>query len=167
MHQELQIIKDLLFKSIGLELSHVVAESESKAYSAHSFELGNFTVKFRTAKITPTKTGQFVTLWKRNVSGITAAYELSDKFDYCLIATREGSNFGVFIFPKTVLHHNKILSDDFRDGKRGFRIYPPWSTITNNQAQKTQLWQSHFFISLPHDNRIDTDKLNKLLQIDL
>jgi hypothetical protein len=37
-------------------------EAESAEYGAYTFELNDLSVRFRVAKITPTKIGQFVTL---------------------------------------------------------------------------------------------------------
>jgi len=60
----------LVFEKVDLELAHLQKEEESDEYSAFRFSLNNKKICYREAKITPTKTGQFVTLWKRNVSGI-------------------------------------------------------------------------------------------------
>jgi hypothetical protein len=48
-------------------------ERESLEYAACSFKLNSMSVKFRVAKITPTKIGQFVTLWKRVSKGGSVA----------------------------------------------------------------------------------------------
>lgn len=92
-------------------MTELEKETESQAYLAHNFLLNGLNIKFRKAKITPTKIGQFVTLWKRNEKGITEPYDISDKFEYYIIATRQTENFGLFIFPKSVLYEHKILSD--------------------------------------------------------
>ena len=159
MIPELQLLNEKIFKPSGLELSNVQAEAESKEYFAHTFQLGKYKVKFRTAKITPTKTGQFVTLWKRNTQGITAPHSISDDFEFYIIAAQKDNNFGVFFFPKAVLQENRILADDFRDGKRGFRVYPTWDTTTTKQAQKTQLWQADYFVELMEGKTIDLHKI--------
>lgn len=162
MYSELQLLFDLVFKPSGLELSDLQIELESKEYFAQTFQLGKYKVKFRTAKITPTKTGQFVTLWKRNNQGITAPHSITDNFDFYIIATRQENNIGVFIFPKAVLHQNHILSDDSRDGKRGFRVYPIWDVTNNKQAQKTQTWQLNYFLELTEGKIIVLEKAASL-----
>ena len=96
------------------------------------------------AKITPTKTGQFVSIWKRNQKGITEPHNVDDEFEFYFIATRQAERFGVFIFNKTVLSENRILTN--QKGKRGIRIYPNWSVTENKQAQKTQNWQTKYFV---------------------
>ncbi len=111
IYSELERINKSVFEPCGLELTNVETELESQEYFAHTFQLGGKNVKFRTSKITPTKTGQFVTIWKRNEKGITEPFDISDNLDLYIIASRKDSNFGFFIFPKTVLHENKILSD--------------------------------------------------------
>lgn len=165
MYTELELIDKLVFKPCGLELTNVKPELESQEYFAHDFQLNSQNIKFRTAKITPTKTGQFVTIWKRNEKGITTPFSVSDHFDFYIIATRQQQNFGIFIFPKTVLHENKILSDKIRDGKRGIRVYPSWDLTTNKQAQKTQLWQIKYFLEISQDNKIDLKKGIELLSL--
>ncbi len=55
-----------LYEPAGIKLtSYPVPESESAEYGAYCFSLDHKKVLFRIAKTTPTKIGQFVTLWKR------------------------------------------------------------------------------------------------------
>lgn len=70
-----------------MQLENLAIEKESREYFAHNFELNKQKVKFRMAKITPTKTGQFVTIWKRNENGITEPHNVDDEFEFYLIAT--------------------------------------------------------------------------------
>lgn len=97
------------------------------------------------SKITPTKTGQFVTLWKRNSNGITEPLDSIDPFDFVIIAARFDNHFGLFIFPKHVLATQGIITHQDKSGKRGFRVYPPWDKAVNKQAMKTQEWQCEYF----------------------
>ena len=163
LYPELELIDKSVFKICGLELTNLEAEAESQEYFAHNFQLNGQNIKFRTAKITPTKIGQFVTIWKRNEKGITEPFDISDKFEFYIIATRQNEKFGLFIFPKTVLYENKILSDKIRDGKRGIRVYPTWDLTLNKQAQKTQLWQTKYFLDISPDKGIDLEKVKKIL----
>ena len=164
-YSELELIDKIVFKTCGLELTNVETELESREYFAHNFELGGQKVKFRTAKITPTKTGQFVTIWKRNENGITEPFDILDDIDFYIIATRKETEFGLFVFPKNVLYENKILSDKNRDGKRGIRVYPSWDLTTNKQAQKTQLWQTKYFLEITQDKQIDLKRATELLTL--
>lgn len=98
----------------------------------------------RTAKITPKKIGQFVTLWKRNTLGITSPFTASEELDFVIILCFKDKKMGRFIFSKDVLIKNGILSE-MKEGKRGFRVYPQWDTPQNKQAIKTQVWQLEYF----------------------
>ncbi len=59
---EFEMINKYVFQICGIKIKNVETELESKEYFAHNFELNNHKVKFRMAKITPIKTGQFVAI---------------------------------------------------------------------------------------------------------
>lgn len=163
---DLQLIDELVFKPCNFSLKHIKPESESQQYAAHTFQLNKYQILFRKAKITPTKTGQFVTLWKRNEKKITEPFNLTDEFDFYLIAAKTPTNFGIFIFPKKVLHEYKILSDQTTDGKRGIRVYPTWDETISKQAQKTQVWQTEYLLDLSDTKEIDLNRAKNLLKIE-
>ncbi|QOW09180.1 MepB family protein [Kaistella flava (ex Peng et al. 2021)] len=163
---DLESIDELVFKPCSFSLKNIQPESESQEYAAQIFQLNEYKVLFRKAKITPTKTGQFVTLWKRNEKGITEPFDITDKLNLYLIATKTPTNFGIFIFPKKVLHENKVLSDHKRDGKRGIRVYPSWDETTSKQAQKTQVWQTEYFLDLSDTEQIDLNRAKNLLRME-
>jgi hypothetical protein len=54
-------------------------------------------VQYRVAKITPTKVGQFVTLWKRVGRGPIQPFELNDPVDMFVVSTRSGPHPGYFV----------------------------------------------------------------------
>ena len=166
LFSELELINKYVFQVCGIELKNVETELESQEYFAHNFELNNQKVKFRMAKITPTKTGQFVSIWKRNQYKITEPHNISDEFEFYIIGTKEETKLGVFIFNKTILSENKILTNKNGEGKRGIRIYPTWNLTTNKQAQKTQNWQIKYFIEITDNNQIDINKAKKLLNLE-
>jgi len=166
IYPDLELIDKLVFKTCGLNLLNFKIELESQEYSACNFQLDRQNVKFRLAKITPTKIGQFVTIWNRNEKGITQPFDILDDFKFYIIAARQQNKFGLFIFTKSVLYDNKILSDKTRDGKRGIRVYPTWDLTTNKQAQKTQQWQTKYFLEVPQDKLIDLKKAKLLFNID-
>lgn len=159
----LQSIKELLFDSLGVSIHQYTPEESSKEYAACSFSLEKRNIKFRSAKITPTKTGQFVSVWKRNHQGITCPFDASDAIDSVLISCQEKDNVGLFIFPKAVLLDKGILSTAQKEGKRGIRVYPPWDIATNNQAKNTQKWQSNYFITLQGNSHLDLNFARSLL----
>lgn len=162
IHRDLILANELVYKVCGFTCSQIEAEIESAEYGAYNFKINGQSVKFRLAKITPTKAGQFVTLWKRINKGPIQPFDVTDDIDFYIIATRKGNLFGQFIFPKSVLHEKGILSDVSQGGKRAIRVYPPWDNTTSKQAQKTQQWQSNYFLDIPQENSLDIKKARLL-----
>src|SRR6218665_1005292 len=136
LHPDLLLARESIYDPCGYSCSPPKAEKESSDYGATSFTLNNRTVLFRAAHITPTKTGQFVTLWKRNSAGITEPHHESDALDLVVISVRKGLLLGQFVFPKAALIQNGILSTAKKEGKRGFRVYPPWDSAENKQRSE-------------------------------
>lgn len=146
--------RQLIYGICNLQCSQPEAEAESTDYSAYRFNINGKSICYRIAKTTPTKKGQFVTLWKRNSSGIIEPFDLSDEIDFVIISVRKENNFGQFIFPKSVLLKNGIFSTPKKEGKRATRVYPPWDIATSKQAQKTQQWQLNYFLDLSNKEAI-------------
>ena len=65
-YENFNFLREKIFEVCNFEYSEPVNEVESSEYQACSFKVNNKIVKYRHAKITPTKNGQFVTIWKRN-----------------------------------------------------------------------------------------------------
>ena len=163
MIKELSRIEYAVFKILQLNISNVDADLECREYFGYNFMLNNFKIKFRKAKVTPTKNGQFVTLWKRNIEGKTEPFNICDDFDFYIIAAELNTQIGFFIFPKKILAEKQILSDQ-KEGKRGFRIYPKWDEPENKQAGKTKSWQTKFFIDITDDNKIDFNTFKNIVE---
>lgn len=163
LHSDLKIAKELVYDNCEFELTDPKLNSESSEYGACSFRLNGNTIEHRVSKITPTKNGQFVTIWKRNKDGITEPFNISDKLDLIIITSKSGENFGQFIFPKTVLADKGIITRNNKEGKRGIRVYPPWDIPTNKQAGKTQSWQIKYFLTIKNDNSTDFNLAKKLI----
>ncbi|KIA86153.1 MepB family protein [Flavobacterium sp. AED] len=159
--------KTLVFDPCDFELTNPIPEKESKEYGAYQFELNASKILFRVAKTTPTKVGQFVTVWKRIAKGPIQPFDLSDDIDLFIINTRSGDHFGQFVFPKSVLIQHGILTTDLKEGKRAIRVYPPWDTTTNKQAQKTQKWQLDYFLEIPLDKNIDLNRAKSLYSLEI
>jgi len=153
---EFLYLKKLLSKNNDFEISQVLIEKESSEYGACSFILNNKNIRFRSAKITPTKTGQFVTLWKRINQGPIQPFDNSDPIDVFIISVRKKDYFGLFAFPKAVLIDKGIVSDK-KEGKRAIRVYPSWDLTTSKQAQKTQKWQLDYFVEIPENETMDSE----------
>ncbi|MFE7776534.1 MepB family protein [Streptomyces sp. NPDC057445] len=159
---DLLVAKALVYDPSGFTCSRPVPEAESAEYGACEFTLDGFSVRFRVAKTTPTKVGQFVTVWKRSPSGPIQPFDAEDSVDLFVISTREGHRFGQFVFPCDVLCERDIVSRDGSGGKRGFRVYPPWVTTTSRQARNTQTWQVNHFLHLPEREPVDTARTRAL-----
>jgi hypothetical protein len=78
IHSDLIVVKELVYDKCGFDLIHLKRNLESIEYGACSFGLNGKTIQQRISKITPKKTGQFVTIWKRNKDGITEPFDLLD-----------------------------------------------------------------------------------------
>jgi hypothetical protein len=157
---DLSAAKNLAYEPNGLMIDHFAPEPESQEYAASEFTINHLRVKFRVAKITPTKVGQFVTLWKR-VNGPIQPFDMSDPFDLFIISVRSLEHFGQFVFPKLLLHEKGVLSKDGKGGKRAIRVYPPWDKADNKQAIQTQKWQSPYFFEIVPQT--DVARIQKLL----
>jgi len=155
-------VKKLVYNVFDLIFTDPVLEEESSEYGACTFKVNNLSIKQRTAKITPKKVGQFVTLWKRNNQGITEPHDLSDSIDLYIINVRLGNQFGQFVFPKEELLKRGILSDSDGKGKRGFRVYPSWDEPTSKQAIKTQIWQLEYFLKLNQVDKLSDSLIKRL-----
>ena len=162
---DLQLAEKLLYNECGFQLQHLVWNPESANYAACSFELNTYKIQFRVANITPTKIGQFVTIWKRNKEGITAPFDVADLLDFMIISVRDSENFGQFIFPKSVLIAKGIVSQNDNEGKRGIRVYAPWDKPENKQAIKTQDWQANYFIEIKENLLVDVELVKRIFSI--
>lgn len=150
-----QSVNDLLQQPFA----YCIGDPECAAYSGCSFMFEGRFIKFRKAKVTPRKEGVFTTLWKRNAEGKTVPFDEKDPFDFYIIMAEQDSKTGYFIFSSQVLAQHGILSRTDTGGKRGFRLYPSWSSAGNRQAQKTQEWQLQYFI-----DESESEKFRVLIQ---
>jgi hypothetical protein len=157
--------KELVFDKYGFDLRNLEIEKESTEYCACKFDLDTIKILFRVAKITPTKIGQFVTFWKRSENGPIEPYAVSDEIDFFIINTKSNDKFGQFIFPKSVLSQQGIISINLKEGKRGIRVYPPWDLTISKQAQKTQKWQLEYFLEIPLNKSVNLDRAKQLYTI--
>jgi hypothetical protein len=162
LHSDLIEAQKLAYNPSGLFIDHFVNEEESEEYGASEFKMNHQNIKFRIAKITPTKIGQFVTFWKRLGRGPIQPLDLEDPFDLLVVSVRTPTHFGQFVFPKTVLCEKGIISREKKGGKRAMRVYPPWDIAENEQAKKTQKWQLLYFVEIPLDATTKTTLIQKL-----
>ncbi len=158
-------IKKLIYDKCDFQISNFLIEEESQEYHACQFNLNDKKIIFRKAKITPTKTGQFVTFWKRNKNGPIQPFEMTDKVDFFVINVHKNDSIGQFVFPKSVLCKKGVISTDVKEGKRAFRVYPPWDITTSKQAINTQKWQLNYFLELNASKPIDLNRAKKLYSL--
>lgn len=148
-----------LLPLFNLPITNTQKDLECEEYLGYNFDLGTNKVKFRKAKITPKKIGQFVTLWRRNADGITEPFNVNNDFDFYIIYIEKDEQQGFFLFPKLVLGEKQILTKGTTEGKRGFRVYPNWDIPESKQAEKTKAWQVEFFVDL---KKPDNDVFKKI-----
>lgn len=149
-----------IYKNCFLQITNFKLETESKEYDGCQFELNNLRVISRTAKITPKKAGQFVTFWKRNKNGIIEPFQENDAIDFYVVNVKSKQSFGQFVFPKSVLIKQGIISTENKEGKRAFRVYPSWDIPKSKQAEQTQKWQLNYFYKI--NETTDIDRVIKL-----
>jgi hypothetical protein len=166
IHADFHTAQQTVYEPSGFTCSNVVKEAESEEYGACEFEMNDLRIKFRVAKITPTKIGQFVTLWKRIGNGPIMPHDLNDAVDFFVVSVRHVNHLGQFVFPKTILHRQGIVSRDGKGGKRAIRVYPPWDITQSPQAKKTQRWQLKYFLEIQFDKDIDITNVKKLFMND-
>ena len=160
-HADLQDTQRLVYDLAGLNYSQPLIEKENVKYGGCTFTLNDLHIRFRVAKITPKKIGQFVTLWKR-IGKTPAPFDISDPVDFFVVSVRKEDLFGQFVFPKAALREKGIVSENSKGGKMAIRVYPPWDKTISPQAQKTQKWQLKYFLEIPQDKPLDRVKLYTL-----
>ena len=159
---ELLLAKAMVFDPHGLPAGIPVPEPESAAYGAHMLTVKGRAVRFRVAGTTPTKSGQFVTLWQRSTAGPIRPFDLSDGVDLFVVGVRDGAQRGQFVFPVAALARRGVVSRGGAGGKRAMRVYAPWVAVTSAQAARTQAWQREFFLPLDGNLPLDAARVYEL-----
>jgi hypothetical protein len=136
-----------------------LAETDNADYGAAVVRLGARRLRLRVGRVTPTKVGLFVAVWRRSPTGSTEPFPADDT-DLLVIIAGEGSHAGLFLFPRSALARHGIGSVAGAGGKRGFRVYPPWSPTGNAQAVRTQAWQGAYFLNTGEG--VDLDRMRAL-----
>ena len=158
-----QIIHEV-YNKCALEVSKFKLEQESKEYDACRFQLNGLNIISRNAKITPKKVGQFVTFWKRNGNNPIEPFHETDRIDFYTVNVRTETEFGQFVFPRSVLIKKGIISTERKEGKRAFRVYPDWDIPKNKKAEQTQKWQLEYFYEI--NDSTDFNRVQKLFKAD-
>ena len=141
-------------------------EVQNSDYGAGIFQLNSKSVRFRVAKKTPTKIGQFVAFWEKDSNHKNQAFSYEKATDLLVINTfTSENNFGQFVFPKEVLVKQNILKTATTKGKMAIRVYPRWEKPTSKQAIETQKWQLEYFVEVNKRNHLPLQELLKLYSI--
>lgn len=162
VHEDLGTAKTRVYDPCGFACSQPVPEPESADYAAHAFTLDGLAVRFRAARATPKKVGRFVTVWQRSQEGPIRPFADTDPVDLVVVATRDDDHVGQFVFPLDALCREGVVSVGGIGGKRGLRVYPPWVTTENRQADRTQAWQVAYYLSTPPDGPVDPARARAL-----
>lgn len=154
-----------LFGGLGVTWSPAVPEPDNAEYGAAVSDVGRSTIRFRVGKLTPTKVGLFVSVWRRATDGSTEPFPAEDDVDALVVTARKGERFGAFVFPTEVLASRGVVSVDGAGGKRGFRVYPPWSVTSNPQAERSQKWQCDRFLDMGDGAAVDLQRAVRLFGV--
>lgn len=161
-----ELIKNEFLTPLGKSVSEIAREYGDKGaeYGAVRFSLDGKPTLFRQAKHTPTKIGQFVTLWKRELpSRKIVPVDMADGIDRVLVFSDENDRFGLFVFSAAVLAQKAIFSRNLSGGKLAFRVYAPWTEPVADQARSTKTWQCNEFVELT-DRESGLTKLGQALK---
>jgi len=154
------------YEQNNLMITSVQEEKQNSKYGAGTFQLSSKTVRFRIANTTPTKAGQFVAFWEKDINHQNQPYLYEEAPDLLVITTfKNNREFGQFIFPKEVLFKQNILRSSSTKGKMAIRVYPSWDIPTSKQAMKTQKWQLPYFVDMCDLSALPTDKIIELYSI--
>lgn len=161
-HTSLTYVNKHVYQPNHFTISDVQEERQNSEYGAGTFQLGTKSVRFRVAKITPTKKGQFVALWEKDKYNRNQPFPYDTSPDFVVINIFAEHHFGQFVFPKTILASKKILKTDKSKGKMAVRVYPSWDMPTSPQAVATQKWQLNYFVDLSNPSDVSSQELISL-----
>lgn len=162
-YEVLEFMGQTIYKPNQLVAKSIQAEKQNAEYGAGTFQLASKTVRFRVAKRTPKKIGQFVAFWEKNNNNKNRPFLSEEAPDLLVITTfKNKDEWGQFIFPKKILIEKNILQSAFSKGKMAMRVYPSWDKPTSKQAIQTQKWQLPYFVDMSILNQISIDEINKL-----
>lgn len=133
-YNALTYVNKMFYEPNHLSLKAVREEAQNSDYGAGIFQLNSTSIRFRVAKITPTKIGQFVAFWEKDEDNKNQAFSCEKATDLLVINTFTSKNdFGQFVFPKEVLVKQNILKTATAKGKMAIRVYPSWENPTSKQ----------------------------------
>lgn len=162
-YKALTHVNKIFYEPNHLTIHDIQEEAQNSEYGAGMFQLHSKSVRFRVAKITPNKIGQFVAFWEKDGDGKNQAFSYEEAADLLVINTfASNHHFGQFVFPKEVLVKQNILKTAATKGKMAIRVYPEWENPTSKQAIETQKWQLAYFVEANDADRFPAQDLLKL-----
>lgn len=163
-HDVIKKLNQTIYESYQLVIDNLEEEKQNSAHNGGRFRLtsnlNTKTIRFRVAKITPNKLGQFVSFWEKDKDGINQAFSYRDAPDLLVITTFKNENiFDQFAFLKEPLYDQGVLKSATINGKMAMRVYPSWDNPKNKTAIEAQLWQLNYFfiaddLNFPANQRI-------------
>lgn len=161
-HKAINYVNKVIYKPNNLIIKDQKEEKQNSDYGAGIFQLNSKSIRFRVAKITPNKIGQFVAFWEKDNKNKNQPFSYNKSPDLLVINTFTDKNFGQFIFPKDILLKKGILKTDEKEGKMGMRVYPSWDIPVNKQSISTQKWQLSYFIDISDTNKLYSQEILEL-----
>lgn len=164
--ETLRHMNKTIYEPKQLTVDYVQEEKQNSEYGAGIFRLSSKTIRFRVAKITPTKIGQFVAFWEKDSNNKNRPFSSEEAPDLLVVTTfKNNKEFGQFVFPKEILVEKNVLRSPSTTGKMAIRVYPIWDTPTSKQAINTQKWQLPYFVDLSTLNQESIDKIINLYSL--
>src|SRR6478752_10602638 len=109
-YEALTYVNENFYKPNQFVIKAIREEAQNSDYGAGIFQLNSKSIRFRVAKTTPNKVGQFVSFWEKDAAHKNQAFSYGKATDLLVINTFTSTNrFGQFIFPKEVLLKQKSL----------------------------------------------------------
>ncbi|UNK16189.1 MepB family protein [Paenibacillus sp. N3/727] len=162
-YRALAHVNKIVYEPNYLILKSIQEENQNSDYGAGTFHLNSKSVRFRVAKITPNKVGQFVAFWEKDENNKNQPFTYEKAPDLLVINTSMSNNqLGQFIFPKEILAKQNIFKTSTTRGKMAIRIYPSWDNPTSKQAISTQKWQSPYFVDMSTTDNLPIQKILEL-----
>ncbi|MCF2132289.1 MepB family protein [Strepomyces sp. STD 3.1] len=162
-YKALTYVNENFYEPNHFVIKAIREEAQNSDYGAGIFQLNSKSVRFRVAKNTPNKIGQFVSFWEKDEAHKNQAFSYEKATDLLVINIFTSKDrFGQFVFPKEVLVKQKILKTGSTKGKMAIRVYPIWDKPTSKQAIETQKWQLEYFVEMNNTNNLPQQELLKL-----
>ena len=162
-NKSLSYVCKKIYEPAGFVVQSMEEEKQNEKYGAGIFRLSATSIRFRVAKITPNKIGQFVAIWEKDDNNKNQPFSFDESPDFLVVTTfNNDEHFGQFIFPKTLLLEKGIVSGKHSKGKMGIRVYPDWDQPNNEQALNTKKWQEQYFVNFSEANDKTISRLKQL-----